>query len=233
MTCNSKRFTFSTAMSIFATIMIAGCGPDAKTQKINELTAENDKLKQDIEDRDRQMNDAMVRENDAKGTIDDLNQQLARMRAEGSKKSTDGWVTMKSFDMIAVPGAVLFDSGKAKLTPAGRSKLNQIASDIRSRFGDRDIYVFGHTDDEPIRKSKWRDNLELGAHRSLEVLRTLREFGIPSDSLVQANCGEYRPRVANTGERNKAQNRRVEFYAVPKRGSEIIEDTTAKGTGEE
>jgi flagellar motor protein MotB len=233
MASNLKRFGLTSAMVLITAISVVGCGPDAKTQKIDELTAENDKLKQDLEDRDRQMNDAMVRENDARGTIDDLNNQLARMRADGSKKSTDGWVTMKSFDMISIPGAVLFDSGKAKLTAAGRSKLSQIASEIRSRYSDRDIYVFGHTDDDPIRKSKWRDNLELGAHRSLEVVRAMREFGIPNDSLVQANCGEYRPRVSNGGERNKAQNRRVEFYAVPKRGNDTIEDKTASGTSEE
>jgi chemotaxis protein MotB len=217
------------AMSMAA--LLAGCGPDAKTIKINELTAENDRLKQDLDDRDKHLNDALVRENDARSTIDDLNQQLAKARA--GAKTADGWVTMNNFDMISVPGSVLFDSGKADLTTTGRAKLAQIASDIRARFPDRDIYIFGHTDDQPIRKSKWRDNWELGAFRSLTVVRALRDQGIPYSNIVQANCGEHRPRVANLGEKNRSQNRRVEFYAVPKRGSNIIENTAARGASEE
>ena len=36
---------------------------------------------------------------------------------------------------------------------------------INEQYGDHDIYVFGHTDDMPIRKSGWKDNYELSAQR--------------------------------------------------------------------
>ena len=207
-------------------ILATGCGPDAKDKKIQDLTAENNNLKGELEDRDRKLNDALVRENDSKSTIDELNNQLSRMRADGGKiKGGEGWVTMGNFDMISIPGSVLFESGKADLTPAGRSKLGQLASDIRSKYSDRDIYVFGYTDDQPIRKSKWKDNWELGAQRSLTVVRSLRDSGVSDDALVQANCGQNRPRVANTNDKNRLQNRRVEFYAVPKKNGGIIEKT--------
>src|SRR6185295_14922162 len=108
--------------------LATGCGPDAKDKKIQDLTAENNNLKGELEERDRKLNDALVRENDSKGTIDELNNQLSRMRAEGGKvKGGEGWVTMGNFDMISIPGSVLFESGKAELTPAGRSKLGQLA----------------------------------------------------------------------------------------------------------
>lgn len=156
---------------------------------------------------------------------------MAKLRAEGSKK-TDGWITMPSFDMISVQGSILFESGKADLTAGGRAKLAQIASDIRAKYGDRDIFVFGHTDDQPIKKSKWKDNLELGAHRSLTVVRALHDLGIPNDYLVQANCGEYRPKTPNSNDKARAQNRRVEFYAV-KKNSGVIENKTAKAPSDE
>ncbi|HKQ50472.1 MAG TPA: OmpA family protein [Phycisphaerae bacterium] len=216
--------------ALFLTLGVTGCGPDAKQKKIDELTAENDGLKQEIEDRDRQLNDAMVRENDSKSTIDELNQQLAKARADG--KNSEGWVTMPSFDMISVPGSVLFEAGKADLTSGGRAKLAQIASDIRAKYSDRDIFVFGHTDDQPIRKSKWKDNWELGANRSLKVIRALSELGIPNDSLVQANCGQYRPKTSNTNDKARLQNRRVEFYAV-KKNAGAIDGTSARGTSDE
>jgi chemotaxis protein MotB len=187
-------------------------------------------LKKDLEDRDRQLNDALVRDGDAKGTINQLEQELAKLRA-GARKGGEDWVTFNNFDMLSVPGSVLFESGRANLTPGGRSKIAQIASDIRGRFPNRDIYVFGHTDDQPIRKSKWQDNWELGAARALMVVRALRDAGIPDEFLVQANCGQHRPRASNAGDKGRSQNRRVEFYAVQRKGA-LTETPTAMKQGE-
>jgi len=211
----------------------SGCGPDPKQVKIDELTMENDQLRREMDDRDRRLNDAMVREGDSASTIDELNQRLAKLRADADKmQGADGWITMPSFDMISVPGEILFRSGKADLTPEGVRKISEMASDIRGRYGDRDIYVFGNTDDDPIRKSKWKDNWELGAHRSLNVIRALQSHGVAGESLVQANCGQYRPRDSNSSATGKRQNRRVEFYAV-KRNTGVIESAAAFKAGDE
>lgn len=222
-----RHLTLLSLTALFFAASLTGCGPDAKSKKIEDLSAENDSLKKDLESRDRELQDAQMREGDAKSTIDQLNQKLAQLRATGAGNKKDGeWVTFNNFDMLNVPGSVLFESGKADLTASGKAKLQQIASQIRGQYGDRDIYVFGHTDDQPIKKSKWKDNWELGAHRSLTVVRTLHDSGIPYESLVQANCGEYRPKIANAGgEKNRSQNRRVEFYAVKKKGG-LVENTT-------
>lgn len=207
--------------------LIAGCGPSEKDLKIQDLTAEVEQLKGELADRDQSLNDALVREDDARDTIDELNRQMAKIRVEkDTVTDIDGWLSTPNFDMISVPGELLFASGKATLTSRGRSKLSQIAADLRSRYSDRDIYIFGHTDSEPIRKSKWKDNWELGAQRSLAVVRTLNSMGIPYDSIVQANCGEHRPKVSGGNRKNQAQNRRVEFFAVP-RDTGSTQDTTA------
>lgn len=223
---------FSPFLVVVGTL-VAGCGPSKEELKIQDLTAENDQLKNELNDRDRQLNDALVRENEARDTIDGLNGELARVRVDADKaKGAEGWITMPSFDMISVPGSVLFASGKANLSGRGRRTLGQIASDIRSRYADRDIYVLGHTDNEPIRKSKWKDNWELGAARSLTVIRALRDFGIANEQLVQASCGQFRPRGSNASRQGRTQNRRVEFYAV-KPNSGISENVAARGLGEE
>lgn len=227
----TRNFLFRCLFSVFAVaVFTPGCGPDPKQVKIDELTAENEQLRRDIEDRERRLNDAMVRDGDAQSTIDELNQQLAKIRAE--KKDADGWISAPGFDMISVPGEILFHSGKADLTSPGRSKLAQIASDIRSRYADRDIYVFGNTDDQPIRKSKWKDNWELGAHRALTVIRALQSYGLPGEQLVQANSGQYRPRASNASESGRRLNRRVEFYAVIRKGG-VVDNVASRGPGEE
>ncbi len=219
--------------TIVMSVGVVGCGPSAKDMKIDELTAENDQLKNELDDRDRLLNEALVRENEARGSIDELNQSLARMRADSDKhKGADGWITTPTFDMISIPGEVLFASGKASLSRQGRSAIARLASDIRARYADRDIYVFGHTDNEPIRKSKWKDNWELGAARALSTVQELGKLGVPRNSLIQANCGQYRPKSSNSSKRSRIQNRRVEFYAV-KRTSGIIDTTAARGFGDD
>lgn len=219
--------------------LLVGCGPDEKDLKIEDLTAENDQLKRELSDRDRQLQEALARENEARATVDELNRELARARSDLASarmasnnnnqpvtqmrnndvvvKGDDGWISTPSFDMISIPGEILFNSGKADLSRNGKARLAQVASDIRSRFGDRDIFVFGHTDNDPIRKSSWKDNWELGSARALNVIRELQTRGVPGDNLIQANCGEYRPTAANSRS-TKKQNRRVEFYAVRKGG---------------
>ena len=215
--------------SLVLAFAIAGCGPSEKDLKIQDLGAEGDQLKADLDDRDRQLNDALVRENDARESIDELNREMAKLRADQDKlKDVEGWVSTPTFDMISISDSVLFPSGKASITSSGRAKLAQVASDIRTRYAGRDIYVFGHTDAQPIRKSKWKDNWELGAQRSLTVVRTLRTLGISDDRLIAASCGEHRPIVAGAAAKLQPRNRRVEVFAVL-RNAGMTDEITAMG----
>ena len=89
--------------------------------------------------------------------------------------------------MIAIPGSVLFSSGKVTLRRDSKSIMSRIASEIQSNFSGKDIYVFGHTDTDPIKKSKWQDNRQLSSERALAVVRHLQSRGVSPSSLVA--CG--------------------------------------------
>jgi outer membrane protein OmpA-like peptidoglycan-associated protein len=63
------------------------------------------------------------------------------------------------------------------------------------------------------------------------VTRTLIEEGMPAGMLFAAAFGQEQPLVANTNEKARAQNRRVEMAPVPKaaqaaQASSVKEDTT-------
>jgi len=237
--------------SIIAPAFLTGCGPDPKDKKISELQTENDRLKADLNDRDSQMGQLTGRDEDAQRAVRDLNREIADLRERLAKAQSDlaarpastgnvqlaeaaegKWVNMPGFDMIRINSEVLFDSGKATLRPAGKTTLDKIASDIRARYSDRDIYIFGYTDDEPIKKSGWKDNWQLGAERALTTTRFLIQAGIPPQKVIQANCGEYHPRVPNNSLANKKQNRRVEFFAVEKRNAVGIENLGSTGSNQ-
>jgi chemotaxis protein MotB len=241
-----SRMNLTLVVSLLLPFLAIGCGPDAKDKRIAELTKENDQLKAELADRDARVNELTAKDEEAQKAVRDLNRELADARDRLARGSTTaapptvieapqakGWIGMPGFDMISIPGEVLFDSGKATLRPAGRSTLDKIASDIRARYSDRDIYVFGHTDDEPIRKSGWKDNWQLGAERALTASRYLIQAGIPPSKVIQANCSEYRPRAMGTSANVRKENRRVEFYAVIKRsgGGTEIGSADAADTG--
>lgn len=218
---------------VAAMSMVSSFGCEKKAgegmTELDTLKQENEKLKGDVKSRDDLLAEAGNRENSAQKSIEQLRRELDEARANGGKTvyvdrpvaapaaagggKAEGWVGMPGFDMISIPGDVLFDSGKNTLRTSGRGQLDRIVSDIRGKYSDRDIYVFGHTDNDPIKKSGWKDNWELGAQRSLTVARFLIAGGIPGKNVIAASAGEYRPRDANTG-KAKERNRRVEFYAV-------------------
>ena len=123
------------------------------------------------------------------------------------------WENVPGGVMTSIEGTVLFDSGKATLKPGAREALSAIAEVISSRYPDYDIYVYGHTDNEPIKHSPWKDNLELSAQRGLTVARYLMEV-LGSTDVSAGGWGEHRPKAENTTAANRQANRRVEIYAM-------------------
>ncbi len=116
--------------------------------------------------------------------------------------------------MIAIPGSVLFKSGKVTLRRESKNVLSKIASEITGNFAGKDVYVFGHTDTDPIKKSKWKDNRQLSTERALAVVRYLQTLSVSPKSLVACGCGEHRPVTSNNSSSGRSKNRRVEIFAV-------------------
>jgi len=114
---------------------------------------------------------------------------------------------------VTLDNAILFSSGQAILKQATSRELDHIRSVLSSEYGGREIDVVGHTDSDPINKTRelWKDNWELSAERALTVVRYLVSHGIPEDKIRAVGCGESRPVASNTTAAGKAKNRRVEI----------------------
>lgn len=156
-----------------------------------------------------------------------LNQQLASCQSElaalKSQKSAPQDTGFRVGDVtvdeaagtitVTLPNAILFGSGKATLLKATSSELDHIYGVLRERYSGRQIDVVGHTDTDPIRKTKdlYKDNWDLSAERSLTVLRYLVDRGMSADKIRGVACGESRPVASNATAAGKAKNRRVEI----------------------
>jgi chemotaxis protein MotB len=114
---------------------------------------------------------------------------------------------------IILPSPVLFDSGSADLKPQTLSTLTDIARIIRESHNY--IVVEGHTDDTPFAASSYRSNWELSSNRALSVVRFFVEReGIDPAQISALGYGEFRPKVPNTSEGNRAINRRIEISII-------------------
>jgi len=152
-------------------------------------------------------------------TIDELRRQIEEQKKTPAQASGFGEGYDVAFNAAAgtitvtLPNAILFDSGKAELKRATSAELDHIRTVLREKYPNKQIDVVGHTDTDPISKTKdlWKDNWELSAQRALAVTRYLIARGI-DDKLIRAvGCGETRPIVSNATTSGKAKNRRVEI----------------------
>lgn len=147
---------------------------------------------------------------------DDMAADLARLR----DKYGDVEMTPEGNIEITLNSDVTFSSGSRTLTTEGKKVLDSVAGELTGEFAGNMVRVTGHTDADPIKKSPYADNWELGAERALEVTRYLSsKHGIDPSRLVAASRGQNAPVADNASKDGKRKNRRVEIVVViPKKG---------------
>jgi chemotaxis protein MotB len=109
---------------------------------------------------------------------------------------------------LRVDEAVLFASGQAELSAQGKATIAKLVPILKKE--GKTVRIEGHTDSDPIVKSKWLSNLHLSAARALSVAAELNAGGIGFDRITISGYGPMRPATKAPGD--KARNRRVEFY---------------------
>ena len=121
--------------------------------------------------------------------------------------------------VISLAEAGSFPLGRADLTPAGMRVMGQLAGLLRDqKFA---IRVEGHTDDQPIRASRYLSNWELSTARASRVVEFLvTTGGLQPGRLSAAGYGEFRPRVPNADDDARARNRRVDIVVLDGAGTQ-------------
>jgi len=101
---------------------------------------------------------------------------------------------------------VYFDFDKSEITPNSKLALNKLIQ-IFKEYPETNLLVEGHTDD----KGADAYNLALSEKRALAVGNYLKANNISTSRLTINWYGETQPKVENTSDVNRAENRRVEF----------------------
>jgi len=117
---------------------------------------------------------------------------------------------------ITLLSEVMFASGKTQLLPGGKAALSKAAATIKRQWPNATIEIRGHTDNVPIKYSKYRSNWELSCARSLAVLHHLEDTEhFPPDRLMVVGCGDTQPVAPNTTAAGRRKNRRAELIVRP------------------
>ena len=210
---NKKTITLLICLVVFA--LLPGCTNWEK--KYQALSVEHENLK-GLLDRERSEKGQLAdRISQDQMTIEEYQRQIEELSKTPGDVTGFGEGYDVAFDpsagtiTVTLPNAILFDSGKAELKRATSTELDHIRSVLRDKYAGKQVDVVGHTDTDPIKKSKWKDNWELSAQRALSVLRYLVKRGISEKDIQAVGCGESQPIASNANTSGKAKNRRVEI----------------------
>lgn len=144
---------------------------------------------------------------EAKTLEDKLQKVLA---GQGEVTQSGGAIRLEVVDKV------LFPIGQSELSERGKAVLGKVGTAL-AEATDKQIWVQGHTDDQPITPDKgvkptFPSNWELASARALSVVHYLQDVSkVDPSRLAAVAFGQYRPLS-----RTKAKNRRIEIVLYPK-----------------
>jgi flagellar motor protein MotB len=219
--------TVAAALLCGASFLAVGCQNKMHDENL-ALHEQNRKLQADLNDRSSALTDAQGRLAQApdpnsvaamQARIADLEKQL-----QAAPPVTPGQVASPADPELAgieatydksrgtltvnLPGEVLFEPGKSALKASANHTLDKVASAIKKDYAGKTIFVDGHTDSDPITRTKntWEDNWDLSAARANAVRKYLTSHGVDSKKVNLRAFGPNSPKGSN-----KAASRRVEI----------------------
>lgn len=199
---------------------------EARIRELESLAAEKEAMNQTLSARARQLEDEhaslSARQKKLLEEKRKLEEQTSHYEQVAEKLKAEvqqGHIMLRRLRdgvVVEMPNAVLFPSGSADLNEQGQKTLAVVAEAIKD-LKDRRVRVEGHTDNVPVgKRSPFEDNWELSAKRAITVTRVLQELGVDPSMLSAEARSEYAPVVPNKTSQNRAKNRRIEIYLVPK-----------------
>lgn len=188
---------------------------DEKDSLIQELRQEREGLKAQIVTLKSNLNNAHGELANASAQMSAPNAPIAEAKPEKIPELDNVGVSYGMRDgnmVISIPSSITFASGEATLSKDGENALKQVAATLKSKYGSAKYSIEGHTDSDPIKKSKFTSNRELSIARARAVHTYLVvECGVADSKCVVVGHGEYSPVAGNANDKDKAKNRRVEI----------------------
>jgi type VI secretion system protein ImpK len=112
--------------------------------------------------------------------------------------------------LITLTATDLFASGSANINSSYENLTREVGQALNKVPGR--ILVVGHTDDQPLRSLRFKDNYELSRARAVRVADLLRGVVTDGSRIEAVGKGSLEPRYQPAElPANRARNRRVEI----------------------
>ena len=208
----SKLFIKKVLLLISFAVLFVGCtkttkgkgaGKENLLNVIDAYGRENALLTEDVNKKGKEIDmlKAELSSLQSQGLVDSdtINRIKAMVGENGGFSVTDEGVVLES--------DVTFASGSEVLSSKGLSNIKKLLDSGYLKSGI--IYVVGHTDADPISKtkSKHSSNFELSAKRAAHVAEQLISLGIPGERIIVQAHGEFKPLAS----KSKKDQRRIVF----------------------
>jgi chemotaxis protein MotB len=115
--------------------------------------------------------------------------------------------------VISLRQAAFFPSAGDVVEPASYPSIQKVAAVLRDL--PNPVRLEGHTDSVPIHTSRFRNNWELSAARSIAMLNVLSDrFQLSAERFSVAGYADTAPVDSNSTEEGRAHNRRVDIVVL-------------------
>jgi chemotaxis protein MotB len=190
-------------------------------------------LKEEIKSARREISDLQARLSELGGEkarittkIDRMESSYKSLLSDLKKQIANKEVTIERIKermTITFVDRILFEFGKATITPEGKENLKKVGKTLRN-VENKMIKVVGHTDDIPIMKEyRWKfpSNWELSSDRAAAVVRYFQELGVDPANMEAVGRSFYDGVANNETPEGRAENRRVNIIIAPKIGPDF------------
>ncbi len=140
---------------------------------------------------------------DARKTRQYLQQKLNSLGLQDKIQMT----VEKGYAQLEIQDNILYQSSAADLSESGKAVLTRLTPLLQQSEGL--IYIEGHTDNRPIKTSRFPSNWELGAARATSVLHFLAEQHIDPGRMRAVTYADTKPIADNQTAEGRQKNRRV------------------------
>jgi chemotaxis protein MotB len=203
----------------------------AQLEKYNaDMAAENSKLDSDLQSVEQKLDQTETRmtqvEKENAMTAKELNELNKGMDAafadiNAAVASSDAKVKeMADALYLDLQDTVSFRTGSANISPDDKEAIERIAN-LLNENPNLHLVIEGNTDKRSINNDNYKDNWELSAARSIQVVRKLVDMGVDPAQLTAAGRAEHNPSSMDDPDSKAtlAKNRRIELMVIPKVGT--------------
>lgn len=182
-------------------------------EEVEGLESERGNLASSLEETQRALEELRERERQQQERLATFRRMLERFQSMIDSGRLRVRITRNRM-LIELSENILFDSGRAELREQGEQALAEVV-EILNTIPNRHFQVAGHTDNIPMRSSRFDSNWELSTQRAVNVARYMIEQGMSAERISAAGYADTQPVASNETSEGRAQNRRIEIVLLP------------------